>query len=226
MFDMQLSDNLFYSNIYFTSSRRARIVIDDQKYENQKDDILNSVDSIERMEGMESQKWPDGPGGTLDITNGTDYIDSISNFMIVYAASKIEKKIMECNTFHCNRCRSVFNENEKIDTTGPNHHNASHFSNSKPCKSTVAICKTAEQFFKLYDGHKSKPRYDFKVLYCFIFRAMNFSKIYPNSEFECDSNHKYQFMKCIVGQYISMRATQLAKQTTFRKTRSDRLATI
>lgn len=29
---------------------------------------------------------------------------------------------------------------------------------------------------------------------------------FPKSKFECDSDHKYQFIKCIVGQYIDTRA--------------------
>lgn len=36
MFDMQLPENLFYSNIYFISSKRATVVMNSSKYERQK----------------------------------------------------------------------------------------------------------------------------------------------------------------------------------------------
>lgn len=43
---------------------------------------------------------------------------------------------------------------------------------------------------------------------------MNFDSLFPQSTFECDLNHKYAFIKCMVGQYISIRANQVAKQIT------------
>lgn len=43
---------------------------------------------------------------------------------------------------------------------------------------------------------------------------MNLENMYTGSSFKCDSSHKYQFIKCIVGEYIVMRAMQLSKQFT------------
>lgn len=196
MFDMHLPDNLFYSNIYFVSSKRPKIVMSEKTYESQIESILESVEtpddcSIEPIDAFNTFD-------TFDRVNATHHmLDGTSQFMLYYLASKIEQKIIECKTFHCNSCRLVFDQNQQVDSID------SYVSNWRPCYSTIEICKNSEQFFKLYNGHESKPRYDFKVLYCLIFRSMDFDKIYPNSKFECDYNHKYQFIKCVVGQYIT-----------------------
>lgn len=116
---------------------------------------------------------------------------------------------MNCKNFYCNGCRYVFDQNEKIESIDSN------VMKWKPCASTVKICNHAEKFFKLYDIGKARPRYDFKILYCLIFRSMNFNTLYTNSKFECSHEHKYQFIKCIVGQYVSKRANQIAKQITY-----------
>lgn len=135
-------------------------------------------------------------------------LDGTSRFMNTYIASSIERKIMQCKSFHCNGCVSVFDENDKTNSID------SRLMNKRPCISTVEICETAEIFFKLYDIQQSKPEFDFKVLYCLIFRSMNFEKLFPKSKFKCDANHKYQFIKCFVGQYVATRANHTSKQFT------------
>lgn len=207
MFQSPLPDNLFFSNIYFVSSKRPRIFMDQQVYDNQKDSILELVDEhkeLEQQSIVESDK-PD------DVHMLPYLLDSTSQFMIIYLASKIEKKIVECKSFHCNSCRLVFSQNDKDSSMD------SKFACWSSCVSTVYICKMAEKFFKLYDGDQSKPTYDFKVLYCLIFRSLNLDLVYPNSEFHCDKSHKYQFIKCVIGQYVSMRAAQIAKQITLER---------
>lgn len=203
-FDMHLPENIFYSNIYFVSSRRARVTLDEQLYESQKDSILDIVGycDYEAIEGCDN----------VDNVLATSHIlDGTSHFMNIYIASQIEQKILKSNNFHCSGCFRVFDENEKTESID------SHLVQWKPCISTIEICKTAEKFFKLYDirdSERSEPRYDFKVLYCLIFRSMNFSTLFPKSKFECDASHKYHFIKCIVGQYTATRATQIARQKT------------
>lgn len=202
VFDTQLPDNLFYSNIYFVSSLRAKIVMDESKYNSQKDSILQDLGDETMYDGCDD----------AEIMNATHHLlDGSAVFMITYLAAKIEQKIMQCKNFHCNDCQLIFEISEKIDTIDV------YSSSYTPCHSTVEICKKAEKFFKLYDGHTSKPRYDFKVLYCLIFRSMNFEVLYSNSKFECNKNHKYHFIKCIVGQYITMRASQISRQITLNR---------
>lgn len=200
VFDTDLPDDLYFSDIYFVSSKRAKISMDKYIYEQQAVSILEEVG-----EAVDFATTDD----VIDTMDANHHmLDSSSNFMTAYTASLIERKIMNCNNFHCGECLSVFRDNDKSDAIG------SHLLAWKPCISTVNICKTAEQFFKLYDAEKLNPRFDFKVLYCLIFRSMNIDSLFSKSMFDCDVNHKYQIIKCIVGQYITIRANQVAKQIT------------
>lgn len=209
MFDMHLPDNLFYSNIYFVSSKRARIEMNEKAYKSQKIPILKLIDGPREL--YEESEPDEECDGVISMHEVQHMLDGTSYFMITYIAAQIEQKIMKCPNFHCSGCFSIFNENEKTQCID------SRILKWKPCSSTVAICTTAEKFFKVYqqDKENEKPKYDFKVLYCLIFRTMDFDTLYSKSKFECDPAHKYTFIKCIVGQYIDTRATQVARQITF-----------
>lgn len=135
-------------------------------------------------------------------------IDSSLNFSIAYLASSIEKKIENCSGFYCNSCRNVFAENEEIESYDI------LVLRRKPCVSTFAICKIAEKFFKLFDIRDTKTQNDFRVIYCLIFRAMDLESLFPDSKFDCDYSHRYHFIKCIVGAYISQRATDISRDIT------------
>lgn len=201
IFDMHLPDNLFYSNIYFVSSKRAKVTMNEHAYEMQKNEILELVENS-NYEPIETADEIDSIDKTHHLLDGT------ANFMNAYIASSIEQKIMACKSFHCTECISVFEDNEKI------HSIDSNILSKKPCISTFEICKHVEKFFKLYSIKDSQPKFDFKVLFCLIFRSMDFTKLFPNSTFDCDINHKYHFIKCIVGQYIATRANHISKQFT------------
>lgn len=202
VFDTYLPDNLYYSNIYFVSSKRPKIAMNQNVYAEQRDAILDELE-----ESVEFDSSSDDYNEPMDINY--HMLDSSSNFMTAHIASSIEQKIMNCNSFHCRDCLSVFDDDEKIETL------SAHLLSHKPCISTMNICKVAEKFFKLYEVQKAN--YDFKVIYCLIFRSMNFDSLFSKSAFDCDVNHKYQFIKCIVGQYITIRANQTSKQYTLQR---------
>lgn len=223
MFDMFLPDNLFYSNIYFVSSKRARVVMDSETYEKQKKSILDLMKDTEAMESNVRNVRNNGPGDDDDDVDVDDVdsalatqhiLDGTSQFMTAYIASQIERKIINCKNFYCNGCRSVFSENEKATSIDAN------FLSWTPCKTTTEICSHAEKFVKMYNVHNQSPQqqsFDFKVLYCLIFRTLDFSKLFSKSKFECDISHKYQFIKCIIGQYVAIRAHQISKQFTLER---------
>lgn len=136
-------------------------------------------------------------------------LDTVAEISTLHIASMIEKKISMSPQFYCINCQTVFQENDKVDPVD------SFILDWNPCMSTFKICKNAKTYFKLYDAHSnSQPRYDFKVLYYLIFRSLDFNTLYGNSKFECDINYKYQFIKCIVGQYIAVRAAQVSRDIT------------
>lgn len=195
-FDRNLPDDMNYSNIYFVSSKRVPLILDENLYDTQKNKILEEIAVLDELESNNI---------SFDGTVGT------KNFTTAYITSCIEKKISECPSFHCNSCQSVFKENDKV--------NMDIFDlnvvNWKSCISSFEICKTAEKFFRLYNIQKSKNQFDFKVLYCLIFRSLNFETLYKNSKFDCNVSHKYQLIKCIVGQYITRRAAHVSRELTF-----------
>lgn len=196
--DSDLPENPFYSNVYFVSSKRATTTFEDikEKYEQQTVEILMQVTKLN------------------EIRTNDSLLDYASKFSIAYIATSIENKILKSPRFYCNNCRSVFEENEKynaVDTI---------ILKSPPCVSTYKICENAERFFKLYNieqAEQTAKSFDFRVIYCLIFRTMNMETLFSQSSFSCDVSHKYQFIKCIVGEYIFMRATQLSKQFTLEK---------
>lgn len=203
LFDSHLPDDMFYSNVYFVSSKRGKIELDETIFEQQKDSILTDIAELDS-----SFESIDNFDAMVQTSHMGHMLDSTPNFTIACIASSIEKKIMECKSFHCSDCLLVFNENKKEDNINTS------LIRWKPCTSTIQICKTSEKFFKLYDIQKLNPRFDFRVLYCLIFRSMNLDALFPISKFNCDFNHKYQFIKCIVGQYITIRANQISKEIT------------
>lgn len=108
-------------------------------------------------------------------------------------------------------CRTVFSENDKTSPVDL------EFLNYTSCTSTFDICKRTENFFKLYDGHTSKPKYDFKTLYYLIFRSMDMNKMFSKSAFQCDPTHKFQFIKCIINSNIRKRAAQVSRRLTLER---------
>lgn len=88
------------------------------------------------------------------------------------------------------------------------------FWNGYPARVHIIFDKTAEIFFKLYDIRRSQTELDFTVIYVTNFRSLNFDNFYEASKFECDITHKYQFIKCVVGEYIAIRATHISQDIT------------
>lgn len=192
--DLPIAHN--YSNITTVSSKRAKFVpnqVFEQVIEDQQDDILEDVFQLAEIECAEP------------------FIELTSNFSIVHSASAIETKIENNSNFHCDQCRNIFSTNEKININAF----TTNISMAIPCVSTYEICKTANKFLKLYDITASKPKYDFKVIYCLIFRTLDFNNLYTNSPFDCDINHKYAFIKHIVGQYVTITLMHKSRQATF-----------
>lgn len=216
VFEDALPENIFYSNVYFVSSKRALIPHNshafEQAYENHKDEILNLSKILEDRQAIDQ------------------LLDGTTNFTVYFGASRIEKKILDCKNFHCNDCKLVLIENEKHELFGS-------ILDWKPCSSTFRICKNAERLLKVYasqytkscfgesveddigfvDAEKSNNptnTFKFNVIYCLIFRSLDLESLFPNSKFECDPNHKYQFIKCIVGEFIAMWATHLSNYVT------------
>lgn len=182
-FNTELPTVQSFSNIVNVTSERAKFVPDqcfEDNIENQTENILADIEMIE-------------------LNNNDPYTDLSASFSIVQIAAMIEKKMEKNFHFYCDQCRNVFQENVKfrMETLSTN------VSIQVPCMSTFEICKTAERLMKLHNIKSAKPKYDFKVIYCLIFRTLNFENLFIDSPFSCDINHKYAFIKYIIGEYVS-----------------------
>lgn len=192
-FDHSLPHDISFSNIYFISSRSVHSTdfeSVDSVYEKQKEGILEEAARLDELASCDYYK------------------NQASHFTITYMASMIEQKILNCPRFYCDNCKIVFEQNDKIQTYN------SSLLRRKPCLSTIHICQTAEKFSKIIDIRQSNHDFDFRAVYCQIFRSIDITSLYCDSSFECDKNHKYHFVKCIVGEYISQKAAYISKQIT------------
>lgn len=191
IFSKILPENHLYSDIFTITSARARVCFEniEENYEKQKDTILEDIIKVN------------------DLRENDALLDAASNYTIAFMASRIEETILS-KQFECENCLNVLDENEKIHEL-----NASH-SFKQLCRSTYNICKITDQFLKLHDIRKSNKNYDFKVIYCLIFRSIDFNLLYKRSSFDCDINHKYQFVKCIVKEYVDKKLAYISKQIT------------
>lgn len=213
--DSQFSEFTSQSNIYFISSRRPKLDI--LKDENFQRNFASQHDRIlEELGELEDYGHIDGIEMSCHMMDGT------TASSIAYIAQMIEKKI-ESQVFYCDCCKLVFSENKKLDD------NSICFIESKrPCSGTFYVCKIVDRFMKLY-----KPKWyrevdtsntsesddnnygkDFRVLYYMIFKEIDFSRIFEESDFAGHEEHKFHLVKCIVQEFIRIKTSQVSKQLT------------
>lgn len=197
------------SNVYFVSSRRPNLdIINDETFKTnlvtQQDAILNELDDLNNIEALE---------------NNSHMIEGLASASIAYAARAIEKRI-EMQTFYCDCCKFVFNENRKLDDSS-----IYVIDSKRPCASTFYLCKIADRFLNLHkpkllsyqvdsDDSETVER-DFIVLYYLVFREIDFETVFENSTFKDHEEHKFHLIRCIVKEYIRIKTTQISKQITF-----------
>lgn len=131
IFTRLLPENYLFSDIFTVTSARPRTTFEniEQNYEKQKNEVLNDLVKLN------------------EIKVSDPLLDAASNHTIAFMASRIEENILSKN-FECRNCLNVLDENEKIYEYDVNH------LFKLPCRSTFNICKTTEQFLKLYDIRK------------------------------------------------------------------------
>lgn len=188
--DFLTNNDRMFSNVFTVSSRRPKVTLDsiENEYQQQKDNILEDMLTI----------------GNID--EGDPLLDAASNYTFAYISTKIENKIIE--TIGCSDCLAVFQENEKLAEM------PTHISLRLSCRSTYDICKHTDKFIKLYDIRKSNGNYDFKVIYCLIFRSLNFNSLFVDSKFNCAVGHKYELIKSIVRHFVSIKSAYISRDIT------------
>lgn len=197
-FDPETTDFSPQSNVYFISSRRPKLdVMNDEVFqrnlENQQDEISMELGQMYELEGFERNHHLFG-----------GYVGA----SLAYAAYIIEKRI-ESRTFHCDCCKLVFSENEKLC-----ERSIQMIESKRPCVSTFYICKIIDKVMSLwkpkcFENHRDR---DFRVLYYMAFQEINFENVYPLSDFKNHEEHKFHLVKCIVQQFINIKTSQICKQ--------------
>lgn len=136
--------------------------------------------------------------------NENDFlIDYCEEAMIASIAGSIEEKIINVGRFDC-ECKFVLQRNLKVNdlAISENVHT--------PCISTLYVCKVTNILFNL---SRSKLNFDYNFLLEKIMSSINFDCVYEQF-FTCDLTHKLGFVQYIVGEFIRLHATYIAKNLT------------
>lgn len=190
---MERSPLSVYSDIYFISSRRPKLI----------ENLCQDSEFME-MVAMEKEKICSDILEMEEIDRTYYLTDGFVGASIAYVARRIEEKIEDC--FFCEDCKSIFAENEKLTDAFK-----SSTSVRAACRSTYDICVQADKFLRT---HKWNDRSEFKVKYFLIFQELDFNKLYPDSSFENHTEHKFHLIKSIINEYTRVRGNQLSRKMT------------
>lgn len=136
--------------------------------------------------------------------NENDFlINYCEEVTIAEIAGSIEEKIIINGRFDC-ECKFVLQRNMKVIdlVTSENVH--------APCTSTLYVCKVANALFNL---SRNKIYFDYDFLIGKIMDSIDIKNVYQQF-FKCDLNHKIGFVQYIVGEFIRLHATYIAKNVT------------
>lgn len=194
IFDNILPESQLYSDVFSVTSRRTKVTFESiqENYILQKERILEDVVKMHELKVSDP------------------LLDAASDYSIAFLASRIEDYLVSMD-FECENCAKIFDDNEKLQEF------ASHSYFRSPCRSTYKICKNVDKFLHLYDKRMSIENYDFQVIYCLMFRTIDFNAMFDSSKFDCDINHKYQIIKWIIKKYIDKKLAFISKEITLDK---------
>lgn len=146
-------------------------------------------------------------------------IDSHSN---AYLASELERKVIRKIQLKggnaCDRCLSIFNENEKINDSFINFL-AQRIKILQPCESTIHIINVVENAMETYDSQEMRQETTYASMLTYILNhKIDSSSLYESTEFgsnlEHNLNHKHDFVKLILGTYLDMKCISESKFVT------------
>lgn len=103
---------------------------------------------------------------------------------VAHEALNIENKIRSVK-FDCSECETIFDDNEKFEITEA----------QKVCNSTIEICKISSIFVEIL---QSEPHLNYNILLEKLLLARNFVKLYQNTDFTHDPDHKLYFVRFVV----------------------------
>lgn len=186
-----------FSNILTISSKRIpKTGIHSREEWSFPDEDIDELHlEIDRIEAMER---------TSEMT------EHLTDCTIGHIATVIENKIMNSNTFNCDPCRKIFDENKRKFERG---FLSSGFK-SHPCFSTYQICKATNRFIKV---QLLRSKMDFNLVYYEILSSLDVNALYNETDFENHQEHKIFLIRYIVDEYIRIKGTFLARSETFKE---------
>lgn len=143
--------------------------------------------------------------------------NNLQTHILAHSASLVEKKIIMAKgsrkLVKCNSCISAFVENEVAQNRFIEFKSRKENMLS-PCKSTIQICKFADSYLNVVTNAQAK----YEQILLRIMRNLSLDGLYPLTNFDDENhdgnNHKFNFVKNIVGVYLDLKSIQNCKSIT------------
>lgn len=175
------------------------------------DDQLSIYHSKSSKKCRQEDRIPDNGVAQYDSLESfcsNDYLlDACQDATICGIASRIEHTIRTKGIFHCRLCLNIFNENGKIENTHGDH-------SKIPCISTVYICQVAYKYLNIFKAHL---KFEYDLLVEKILDEIDYNNTYSNSDFSQHEIHKNYFVDCMVGEFLRVQLTEIAKAITLKE---------
>lgn len=208
-----------------------------EAYAKQKDSILNDVTDILNVEDVEeleedqhtqhtlNRKFIDESGycnqiSQIDqnghVSNRDAFSDLTRNHTIAYIASSIEKRIQTSAHFNCKKC---FDASTCLQSKRKNLievFQAARISNHRlgALSKYANMQKNFSKFMTFVINSMRWSRWNLLNPMILGWYTLDLKSLYEKSDFVC-IGHKYEFIKSIVGLYISIRASFFCNELTF-----------
>lgn len=163
----------------------------------------NAAESIKSV-SEEQDEWNEVL--ELQALDNCSHLMDYNDTGISYIAHSLEKRLLSSNIY-CYSCKSVLEENEKVDNDMCVN---SLF--GKPCRSTYQLCKLTDSAIKVYinTGVNFKTK-----VYLSVMNSIDFNKIFPKFNLpEHDIDHKHFLIRFFIDEYTNKKCAYIAKQKT------------
>lgn len=128
-------------------------------------------------------------------------------------ASKLEQEVSRKITLQggkgCLQCANTFDENEKMINIFINFLNQNK-KVRQPCKSTMNIITIVENAIKKYDSQDASV----PSIVAHILQTVDLSPLYESSDFGDQHDHKFEFIKMVIEEYLNIKCVQISRLVT------------
>lgn len=177
-----------YSNISTITSRRPKRpqVTHDYFIPEEKDEVLEELNQTQ-------ENLP------------VNQLNDLTDLNVAHVAGRIEERIEMRNEFQtqCERCKRIFETNEKVPETFVALPNA-----RRPCQSTYDIGKTVEHILRI---EILKGQFESALIFQTIYSSLNIDSLYSATSCEEHADNS-ELIKQVLKHFIHIRCNFLAKR--------------